>query len=88
MFWWTFRSTFVLFRALFDLILLRIALGFCREAVARSGRVAVKLCQAVKSYPVSSSCRVPVEFPVELSRPGLKPPGGREVAGATSDWVG
>jgi hypothetical protein len=24
--WWTFRSTFVLFRALFDLILLRIAL--------------------------------------------------------------
>ena len=28
MFWWTFRSTFVLFRALFDITLLRNALRF------------------------------------------------------------
>ena len=39
--------------------------GFCRVAVEVC-RVAVKLCRAIKSYPVeflSSSCRVPVEFP-------------------------
>jgi hypothetical protein len=45
--------------------------GFCR-GLSSSCRGLSSSCQAILSSSCRVACQVPVEFPVELSRPGLK----------------
>jgi hypothetical protein len=46
--------------------------GFCR-GLSSSCRGLSSSCRAILSSSCRVACQVPVEFPVELSRPGLKP---------------